>query len=112
MKLSKLGKELKDRGYKIMFSVIDDDTDFTNMDYDISVVEHIRSQISKGNEASWFLANVSLEYCGLISETEYLGGCSYNSLDEFTSTDNCYFDQMLKDCHLDIDRKIKRIKSL
>ena len=82
MKLSKLGQKLSDAGIKIVFDALQE------------------------NESLIFdMYSVKLEFNGIESKTEYLGGCSYASFDQFTGTDNDYFDDMLLTCYNSLKAK-------
>lgn len=59
---------------------------------DPSQVNWVREQLARGNEAAWFIAEVTAELAGF-THTEYLCACSYNSFDEFISEDG-YFQDM------------------
>ena len=99
MKLSKLGQKLSDAGIKIIFDALHEDTRISYCFSEQEDIDSITEQYNDGNEAAWFLARVKLEFEGVESDTEYLGGCSYESFDEFTGDYNGYFDGMLLTCY-------------
>lgn len=112
MKLSAYGLTIKNLGIEINFTPEAEYLDFTKGHFEFEEdVKHIQSELENGNEAAWFSAKVSLNYKGLESEAEYLGGCSYNSFDEFTGEENGYFDDMLRTCFEDLKSKIEDIKN-
>ena len=60
-------------------------------DYDREVGNKIRSELENGNEWAWCCIKVTAEYRG-ITGSDYLGGCSYASEEDFTSSCGYYED--------------------
>lgn len=50
-----------------------------------------------GVSANWFRAKVMVRYRGF-EETDYLGGCSYKSYDQFVKLKGDYFTDMVQTC--------------
>lgn len=65
-------------------SAIDEDTDKETEQY-------IKDQLNSGNEWAWCCIKVTASYKG-IEGTDYLGGCSYASKEDFISGDGYYTD--------------------
>ena len=107
MKLSKLGQKLTDAGIKIVFDALHEDSRISDCFEEQEDIDSITEQYENGNEAAWFLASVKLEFDGIESDTEYLGGCSYASFDEFTGDYNGYFDDMLFTCYKSLKAKFE-----
>jgi hypothetical protein len=59
---------------------------------------------------NWFCAKVTVKHLRTGFEaTDYLGGCSYKSYDEFVKTPNDYFAQMVDTCVDEINEMIDSI---
>lgn len=58
--------------------------------------EAILAQLRAGNEWAWCTVGVRVS-CGALSETTYLGCCSYASEEDFRQPDG-YFDDMVSEC--------------
>ena len=108
MKLSKFGQKLTDAGIKIVFDALQEEESLIfDMYSEQEDIDYVTEQYNDGNEAAWFCASVKLEFDGIESDTEYLGGCSYASFDQFTGTDNDYFDDMLLTCYNSLKAKFE-----
>lgn len=107
MKLSKLGQEINNAGIKIVFDALCENSRISDDYPDQEDIDRITEQYESGNDAAWFLARVKLEFDGIESDTEYLGCCSYDSFDEFTSDNNGYFDDMLLTCYKSLKAKFE-----
>jgi hypothetical protein len=58
-------------------------------------IKHVIQEFNNGNEAAWFCARVTVSVPGLgIIGTDYLGGCSYASFEEFMEEEG-YFSDMI-----------------
>jgi len=99
MKLSKLGQKLSDAGIEIVFNALPEDIKISDFFEEQKYIDSITEKYENGNDEAWFCASVKLEFDGIESDTEYLGACSYESFDQFTGTDNDYFDGMLLTCY-------------
>lgn len=112
MKLSKFGQEIESKGINIIFEPLEEHIQPKDSFEFQEDIDYVINEYNSGNFSAWFCASVKLEFKGIESETEYLGGCSYKSFDEFTSLDNDYFDDMLKTCLNNLKEKIETIKNL
>ena len=54
----------------------------------------IRRELDAGNPSAWFCAEVTAELQGFTYST-YLGCCSYESFEQFTSEEDGYFRDMV-----------------
>ena len=68
--------------------------------------EWVMKQIDVGNPWAWCVVEVraSVEGCGL-QGSAYLGGCSYESEDEFRS--DLYFGDMCDEAREDLERQLE-----
>lgn len=97
MKLSKLAQRVQEAGLVIQFIAEQEFDDPRDSFSEKEDKDWVLDQINKGNAAAWFCAKCVV--CdGVIQAVDYLGGCSYNSFDEFTSEDGGYFDDMIHVC--------------
>jgi hypothetical protein len=64
----------------------------------------IRDQLESGNDWAWCTAIVRVTYRDAIAAESYLGGCSYLGADDFRA--GGYYDDMVRECLLEIDRKL------
>ena len=112
MKLSTFAKTIEDKGVSISFIPHNEGTSIRDGYFDSKETEDkIIEDYENGNDAAWFCAEVKLTYFGLVSDSEYLGACSYQSFDEFTGTDGDYFDDMLNTCLADLKVKLLHVKN-
>jgi uncharacterized protein (DUF2164 family) len=66
----------------------------------------IIDRLERGDLAAWFCARVSCHFKGLYAET-YLGGCSYNTFDEFcTNKLGYYYYDMIQETAADIAQQL------
>lgn len=112
MKLSTYANELESTGISIHFLPRNEDISIPGHFDSKETEDKIIEDYNQGNDAAWFCAEVNISYAGLTSDSEYLGACSYESFDQFTGTDNDYFDDMLKTCYKNLKIKIAQIKKM
>lgn len=63
-----------------------------------------------GVSHNWFCAKVTVSY-KYFEATDYLGGCSYASYDEFVQEENGYFADMVQTCVDEINSEIETINA-
>jgi hypothetical protein len=63
---------------------------------------------SEHNVWAWCSVEVNVSYQGLESSA-YLGGCSYDSADDFKNTSDGYYNDMLEECIADIAAQMQAI---
>lgn len=64
--------------------------------YDREDEEAILARLRKGEDWAWCCVKVTVS-CGELSESEYLGCCSYADEEDFR-TNSGYFDDMVREC--------------
>jgi hypothetical protein len=96
--------ELEKMGVKIEFTPENEDTDITGYFEEQNIIQ-IQNKYNSGNMAAWFCAKVEVSFRG-ISETDYLGCCSYNSFKEFESDESGYYVDMINNCITQINKQI------
>jgi hypothetical protein len=69
-------------------------------------IDYVINQYNNGNEWAWCCVKVTAEYKG-IKGSDYLGGCSYNSKEDFMS-DGYYADMKIQA----YDELVKELESL
>jgi hypothetical protein len=57
-----------------------------------------------------FVAKVTAKFEGIELATDYLGGCIYESFEEFINQKDDYFDQMVNQVVKDGKEELKRLK--
>jgi hypothetical protein len=62
-------------------------------DVDEAAEQAVREKLESGNEWAWCVAKVSVEYEG-VEESAYLGGCSYESAEDFKEPGGHYADMV------------------
>lgn len=82
-------------------------------DFDESIMETFQAVLDadydlqySGVSHNWFMAAVTVKYRGY-EITEYLGGCSYASFDEFVKEPDGYFSDMVNTCVDQINEQIE-----
>lgn len=110
MKLTKFATTLQSLGFEILFTP---EQEYMNPADSFENPEHVKQVEAQmdWNPAAWFSAKVQLSFKGVVSEPEYLGGCSYTSFDDFTGEENSYFDDMLNACYDSLKAKVEAIKA-
>ena len=64
-------------------------------DFDTEVENDIIQQLEDGNEWAWCTVKVTAKFPGLdIEGVDYLGGCSYDSEEDFKKNGDGYFEDM------------------
>ncbi len=81
-------------------SAIDEETD-------AEIAESIREQLESGNEWAWCVAKVTGKWNG-IEISDYLGGCSYKSADDFKALGG-YFQDMQEAVRAEIQEHAEAI---
>lgn len=76
-------------------------------EYDRQDEEAILARLSEGDEWAWCVVKVTV-LCGRLSESEYLGGCSYESEEDFRANSG-YFDDMVDACKRALVRDAKAV---
>ena len=90
------------KGELFQFTALPEDISYNDQFDDPRDIEWIEDQLSIGNDAAWFCAKISLLKADGTSEykevdSTYLGGCSYNSFDEFINTKDGYLQDMVNE---------------
>lgn len=72
-------------------------------------VAHILDRLSRFDDSAWFIAHVTvgLEGLGDLTFTEYLGGCAYDSFDEFI-LDSEPFEDMVMQAFYGLNSVVRR----
>ena len=106
----KLIERLKAQGAEVTFEPLDEHLTISDAFSEKEDIDFIQRQLSKGNEAAWFCAKVTVKYDGLEAD-DYLGCCSYESYDQFTvEYASFYYADMISSCVDSINQQmIKRI---
>jgi len=82
----------------IKFEAIQEDFPLSE-DFDPEVAEALNAEILEKYDyfpnPLWFCAKVTAAFAGITSDPEYLGGCSYNSYEDFTSEVGGYYEEMV-----------------
>lgn len=77
--------------------------------------DRVIERLNQGDIAAWFVAEVTASLDGFTG-IAYLGTCSYDSLDQFTSEKDDYYrdmvDEALEALAKDIDASARRFKTL
>lgn len=68
----------------------------------------VRESLENGNEWAWCVVQVTVEFHG-ISATDYLGGCSYTSAQDFR--EGGYFEDMVDNCLDDLKVRLEALYS-
>lgn len=97
--------DLEKIGVKIEFTPENEDTDITGHFEELDI-KRIQKKYNSGNMAAWFCAKVEVSVRD-ISETDYLGCCSYNSFKEFQSDESGFYVDMINQCIHDINTDIE-----
>lgn len=100
--------KLEKLGVQIEFTAENEDTQPSDLMDDQDSIDYVIEEYNSGNEAAWFCAKVEVKYRGL-EETDYLGGCSYKSFNQFTSEKNGYYRDMIATCISGINKQIAEI---
>jgi hypothetical protein len=80
--------------------------DSGNSDFDKSVEDKILYELENGNDWYWCVAKVTAEWRGIKGDT-YLGGCSYESEEQFKQ--DLYYENMRREAYNEL---INNLKSL
>ncbi len=72
---------------------------------DAATVRMIEADLASGNEWAWCCVKVTARYADF-EGTDYLGGCSYKSAEDFQSPDG-YYPQMCSEALADLNRSIR-----
>lgn len=80
-------------------------------DVDRAMVEEIDKQLNRGNQWAWCQVEIVVTHDEFgLTETRYLGACSYASEDEFVQGGD-YFDDMAQECVDKIEELIAKIRA-
>jgi hypothetical protein len=81
------------KGFMVVFEAVEEDLE---LDFDDEETErNVMNDFNSGNYAAWFCAKVTVILDGTdLEATDYLGGCSYKSFEEFIDTKD-YFGDMI-----------------
>jgi hypothetical protein len=83
------------KGLMVVFEAVEEDLDFQDHFSEEEDVKWIENQLNYGNMSAWFCAKLTVKLDGTdLEATDYLGGCSYKSFEEFTDTKD-YFGDMI-----------------
>lgn len=91
----------------IIFTRMEEDYD-VGEDFEPDMAEQLREE-AKWNEWAWFCAKVTASYAGIRAHA-YLGGCSYNSEEEFKSDE--YYAQLVTDALSELASEIDATRDL
>lgn len=69
----------------------------------------IRDQLDRGNDWAWCTAHVRVTYKDILVADEYLGGCSYESANDFKK--GGYYDDMVDTCIDQINEQLTKLKT-
>ncbi|CAB4126555.1 hypothetical protein UFOVP75_10 [uncultured Caudovirales phage] len=79
-------------------------------DTDREIVRQIEDQWNCGNDWAWCLVKIVVTHDKFgLTETEFLGACSYASEDEFVK--DAYFDDMTQECVNRMESTIAKIRA-
>ena len=98
--------ELRD-GFKVELAIAPEDKPLTG-DYESEEQrQELVDRIDNG-ELLWFVARVTASRHGVTLGTDYLGGCCYDSVQEFLRDD--YYDGMVEEALGDARRMIEKLE--
>ena len=95
----------KEKGFNIYFEALEDHISLSELlpdDTPEQLAEYERDNVI-------FCAKVTAERHGIELASEYLGGCIYESEEEFYSRKGCYFDDMVNIVTEEADKVIKEL---
>jgi hypothetical protein len=103
--------ETSNQDYELIFEAFPEDLEVAGQFDNPKDVLSILKRLDSGDESAWFLAAVTMKLKGTeIKVTEYLGGCSYKSFEDFFDRTDCYFGDMVKTTTEDLEVLIKEYK--
>ncbi len=103
-----LKKYLKEHA-EIIFDAMPEDEMIQDHIEDEICYKEILKDYESGNPAAWFCAKVVASWEGIESDPEYLGCCSYSSLEEFKQ--DSYYANMVEDTLNNLVEKLIGIHS-
>ncbi len=81
--------------------------DSGDADFDRETCDKIREDLDSGNVWAWAQVEVKCTYKGILTASDYLGGCSYASEDDFRS--DGYFTDMVGACVTELNNQLKEL---
>jgi len=66
-------------------------------DDDLDSIEELCQKIDDG-VLEWFIAHVEIRHKSLVLSDSYIGGCLYDSIDDFIEEKDGIFDEMVEEC--------------
>lgn len=76
-------------------------------EYDQMVENEILNRLEQNDVWAWAMVRVSVEWEGL-SSTQYLGGCSYDSEEDFRNNSG-YFENLVQEALAKLNKRLQKL---
>lgn len=81
--------------------------DSGDSEFDNKTILEVTADVNNGNIWGWCTVEMKASYKGLLTASDYLGGCSYASEKEFI--EGGYYEQMQDNCLDEIQRQLNEL---